>query len=99
MAQEFDAYGGVATAAVAAGTAADTVISPAPGRLCKVLVTTLGTNAMQIFDNASAGSGRIIGQLAASAPVGTLLELSIPAALGITVKGSAQNPAVTISFN
>jgi hypothetical protein len=64
MAQEFDAYGGIATAAVPAGTAADTVISPAPGRLCKVLVTTLGTNAMQIFDNASAGSGKIIGQLA-----------------------------------
>lgn len=99
MAQEFDAYGGTATVAVPAATAADTVISPAPGRLCKVIVTTLGTNAMQIYDNASAGSGKIIGQLQASAPVGTTLELSIPAFNGITVKGNGANPAVTISFN
>jgi hypothetical protein len=93
-----DGVSPIAAAAVAGAAAADTVISPNPGRLCSVLVTVVGANPMQIFDNASAGSGKIIGALAASAPVGTSVIFNMPAANGITVKGSATNPGVTVSY-
>ena len=91
--------GGKNATAIAAGTAADTVIKATPGRLCRILVTTLGTNPMQVFDNASGHTGTIIGALAASAPVGTQLDLQMPAANGITVFGNASNPAVTIFWD
>ena len=90
--------GGRSVTAVAASTATDTVIKASAGRLCRVLVTTTGTNPMQIFDNASAGSGTIIGALPASPAVGSVYDFNLPAANGITVKGSASNPAVTISW-
>jgi hypothetical protein len=90
--------GGTTTIAVAAATASDTVIKNGVGRLCRVLVTATGTNPMQIFDNASAGSGTVIGCLPASPAVGSTYDFNLPAANGITVKGSATNPGVTISY-
>src|SRR3954471_22763561 len=56
--------GGVTTVAIAAGVATDTVVKATAGRLCKVLVTTTGTNPMAIWDNASGHTGTIIGALA-----------------------------------
>ncbi len=94
-----DATGGVSTDVVAAGAATDTVISAAAGRLCRVLVTTLGTNAMTIYDNATAGSGRIIGIVPASAAAGTVLTFLMPTTNGITVDGHSDNPAVTVSWS
>jgi hypothetical protein len=90
--------GGTNTVAIAAGTATDTVVHALTGRLCRVLVTTTGTNPLQIFDNASTSSGTIIGCLPASPTVGTTYDFNLPAANGITVKGNAANPAVTISY-
>jgi hypothetical protein len=90
--------GGVTTVAIAAGTSADTVVKATAGRLCKVLVTTTGTNPMAIWDNASGHTGTIIGAFAASPTVGTVIPFDMPAANGITVQGNASNPAVTISF-
>lgn len=90
--------GGTTTVAIAAGTSADTVVKATPGRLCKVLVTTTGTNPMAIWDNASGHTGTIIGAFAASPTVGTVVAFDMPAANGITVQGNAANPAVTISF-
>lgn len=90
--------GGTTTVAIAAGTATDTVVKAAPGRLCRVLVTTTGTNPMAIWDNASGHTGTIIGAFAASPTVGTVAVFDMPAANGITVQGNASNPAVTISF-
>jgi hypothetical protein len=90
--------GGVTTVAIAAGTSADTVVKATPGRLCKVLVTTTGTNPMSIWDNASGHTGTVIGAFAASPTVGTVASFDMPAANGITVQGNAANPAVTISF-
>ncbi len=84
--------------AVAASTASDTVIKAAPGRLLRILVTTTGTNPMTIHDNASAGSGTVIGALPASPAVGSSYQFDLPAGAGITVKGNSNNPAVTISF-
>lgn len=85
-------------AAVASAKATDTIIKASAGQLVSVLVTTTGTNPMQIFDNALAGSGTIIGALPASPAVGTLYTFTMPAANGITVKGNAANPGVTISY-
>lgn len=90
--------GGVTTVAIAAGFATDTVIKATAGRLCKVLVTTTGTNPMAIWDNASGHTGTIIGAFAASPTVGTVASFDMPAVNGITVQGNAANPAVTISF-
>ena len=90
--------GGTTTVSIAAGTATDTVVKATPGRLCKVLVTTTGTNPMAIWDNASGHTGTIIGAFAASPAVGTVVPFDMPAANGITVQGNAANPAVTISF-
>jgi hypothetical protein len=91
---------GTSSVAVAAGKNTDTVIKGVPGRLYSILVTAPGTNAMQIFDNASVGSGKIIGLVPANSPAnGVSLTPRMPAALGITVKGNAANPAVTISYS
>jgi len=89
--------GGAVTTAISAGTAANTVISANPGKLCRILVTTVGTNPLQVFDNASTNSGTIIAALAASAPIG-IYDFQMPAANGITVAGNAANPAVTIGW-
>lgn len=90
--------GGSATVAIAASFASNTVVKASPGRLGRILVTTLGTNAMLIYDNATTNSGTIIGVVPASAAVGTVVDCQLPAANGITVAGSATNPAVTIGY-
>lgn len=91
------ASGGYQTTAVAAGVSSDTVISAAAGKICRILVTTTGTNPLQVYDNATAGSGLIIAALPASPAIG-IYDFQMPAANGITVKGNAANPAVTIGW-
>lgn len=83
---------------IAASTATDTVVKASSGRICKVLITTLGTGTCLIYDNASAGSGDLVGSIPASAAVGTIYDFDIPCTNGITVKGNANLPAVTISY-
>lgn len=87
------------TATSAPISASDLTIKPGPGRLCRMLVTTSGTGATQIFDNASGHTGTIIGIVAASAAVGTLVEAQAPALLGITVAGNANNSAITVIWS
>lgn len=89
---------GGTSVAVAAGTAGNTVVKAGPGQLVRVLVTAAGANAMSIYDNATTNTGTIIGQLTAAPPVGTIFLFAMPAALGITIAGSATNPGVTVSF-
>jgi hypothetical protein len=98
-AQSTDAYGGGANLAIAAGKSTDTVLSATPARLCRIIVTAAGSANTQIFDNASAGSGTVIGIIPTAAAVGTVIDFSIPAMLGITVKGLATNHGFTVSFN
>lgn len=97
MGEALVATGGLVTTAVAV-SASNTVVKGTPGRLCNILVTTTGVTALQVFDNATTNSGTIIGQLPASAAVGSIYSFNMPAAAGITVAGSATNPAVTISW-
>jgi hypothetical protein len=95
----FDCYGGAFSTVVAAGKATDTAIANVPARLCRVLVTAVGTAPTQIFDNAAAGSGNVIGIIQTSAAVGTIIDFSMPAQNGITVKGLATNHGITVSWN
>jgi len=112
----FDPYGNLSTPAnplyiagatviqhteVAAGTTADTVIKAAPGKFYGFLVTTLGLGVPHIYDNASAGSGAIIGACAASLGVGLgpFFEGGITCSNGITVGGGLTNPAMTVFWS
>lgn len=91
--------GGSATTAIAASKSANTVVKAAAGRLCRVLVTTAGTvTTVSIFDNATTNSGTIIGTFPGAATAGTTYDFEMPAANGITVGGSATNPAITVSY-
>lgn len=91
-------YGGTSYKAVAASTATDTVVKAAPGRLCRVVVIATAANPMAIYDNASAGSGTQIGALPANPAVGSSYDFHVPVSNGITIKGSATNPGVVVTF-
>lgn len=97
MGEPLVATGGLVTSAVPAN-ASNVVVKGSAGRLCNVLVTTTGANPMVIYDNATTSSGTIIGCLPANPIVGTTYTFNMPAAAGITIAGSATNPAVTVSW-
>jgi hypothetical protein len=88
----------VTAASIAAGVV---LVKVAPGRLCKVLVTTaLSATAVIIYDNASAGSGTVIGYVPASATIGTVYDFQMPANNGIVIGQAAglSTGGLTISF-
>ncbi len=87
--------GTLAAVAAAAGT---TAIKASAGRLCKVLVTTVGSAQLTFYNNASAASGTIIGIVPASTPVGTLVGIDMPASAGITGDYLTNSPATTVAF-
>ncbi len=90
---------GTANVAIAAGTVTDTVVYAGKSMLGGILVTTAGVNSMLVYDNATAGSGTIVGLVPPSAAVtGIAYSSGSPCANGITVKGNATNPAVTIFY-
>lgn len=84
-----------------ANTAGDVVGKNAPGRLWSATVTTTGTAGLDIYDNASAGSGTKLLSIPANATVGTVYNFTngAPAANGITSHGVANCPAVTIYYS
>jgi hypothetical protein len=97
--------GGSATATVAAASAGPNVIKAAAGRLARVIITTAGTTGTDIFyDNASACSGTIIGEIAGTTASainvagGVPFQLDMPAANGITECGGTGSAAVTVSY-
>ena len=90
--------GGAATYAYAAGATGAKIVKAAAGVLCRILVTVAGTAALSIYDSASAASGTVIASIPASAPVGTIYDLQMPAANGITIGGAASTPGVTVSY-
>jgi hypothetical protein len=94
-----DAYGGGMEVAVAQAKATDTVLSAGPARLCRVLITATGTAPTQFFDNATVGSGNVIGIIPTATAVGTELVFDMPCNLGLTVKVLATNHGFTVSFN
>lgn len=98
-----DANGHPATAStnatVAAGTGT-TVVKASPGRLVAAVVTgAASTGALTFYDNASTGSGTVIGVVPASAGSGTRWPFETPAVNGITAVGAAGSAAVTVSYS
>lgn len=90
---------GVNSTAIAAGKTTDTVIKASTGVFYGVVITTVAVGTPTVFDNATAGSGKIVGIVPASAALG--INQSIPAGItcnnGITVAGGATtNPAMLI---
>ena len=96
--------GGRYASAIPAQTTGPTVIKASAGRLAKILITTAGTTGTETFyDNASACSGKVIGiapgTTASSAAVaGYTIDVSMPAANGITGCGGTASAAVTVSY-
>lgn len=90
----------VGQAAIAAGVV---VIKAAPGRLCCVLVTTATTAAQAItfFDNATAGTGTVIGVVPGGSTAGQVYTFLMPANNGITIGANASLAAgaITVSFS
>jgi hypothetical protein len=90
----------VGQAAIAAGVV---VIKAAPGRLCCVLVTTATTasQAITFYDNATAGSGTVIGVIPGGTTAGTVYTFLMPANNGITIGQNASLAAgqITVSFS
>lgn len=84
------------TSAVA-GTAL-AVVKASAGRLVSVLITSVGTVAVPIYDNASAASGTIIGAIPASPTLYAVYVFAAPAASGITVSGVAGGSAFTVMY-
>jgi len=90
---------GTHNAVIAAGVASDTVIYAGKSMLSSVLVTTTGTNQMLFYDNASVGSGTIIGLIPANPTVnGVPFVFKAFCTNGIVAKGNANNPAITVFY-
>lgn len=93
--------GGSATTAIASGTASDTTVKATAGRLCRIAITgAAGTTTGQtdIWDNASGHTGTKLCSVLNNTAIGTVIEVQMPAANGITVQGTANSPAMTISY-
>lgn len=93
------AGGGVVTAAVPQGVAALQVVKATPGRLCRIVITTAGTESISIYDHASAASGKKLFTTPATSALGSIYDIQMPAELGITVAAQTANtPAFTVSY-
>lgn len=85
-----------ATTKAIAAAAGTVVVKAAPGRLARVVVTASG--AVTFYDNASAAFGTILFATPASPAVGTVYDVSMPAANGITASAAASSSAVTVLY-
>jgi hypothetical protein len=85
------------SASIASGSNTTTLKSGA-GRLCRVSITTAGTASFSVFDNTT-GSGTALYVSAAATSVGQVIEIMMPAQIGITVVNQASGPAFTVSFD
>lgn len=87
-------------ASIAAGTGSSVhVIKAVPGFLSGVLVTATASAAMNIYDNASAASGTIIGTIPATATAGQYYPFNMPALNGITVGVVSGSAGITVAYS
>lgn len=91
---------GAQTTSIAAGTSADTVIKASAGIFYGMLVTTSAAGTPTVYDNASGHTGTILSMAPAST-IGSVATpaIGVQAVNGITLQGSASNPAVVIYWN
>jgi len=95
--------GGQAAVAVAAGTAADAVLtgSTGGGRLCRVHCTTAGTVALQIFDSITTSGDAaavLLYQTTAALNPGDTVNVQVPFANGLMPKCITNTPGVVVTF-
>ena len=85
----------------AGNTAGAVVVKGSSGYLWSATVTTLGTAQLDIYDNATTGSGTKLLSIPASAPVGSIYNFinGSFAANGITSNGVLNCPAVTFQYS
>lgn len=89
---------GAQTASLAASVS-DQVASAIPGRLVSVTILTSGSAATSIYDNATAGSGKLIAIIPANPTVGQVYTFQEPVTAGITVKGAANTSGLLVDFD
>lgn len=76
------------------------VIKGAPGRLLKAAVTTATASAaVTFYDNASSGSGIPLLVIPAATAAGTVYDVNLPAANGITVVSAGATGNVTVAWS
>jgi hypothetical protein len=76
------------------------VVKAAPGRIYKVSVTTITAAAIvTIYDNASLASGTPLLVIPIGATAGTVYDVQLPAALGITVQSTGATGNVTVGYS
>jgi hypothetical protein len=74
-------------------------VKAASGRLLKVVVTTVTASAaITIYDNASAASGTPLLVIPIAAAAGTVYDVNLPAANGITVQSTGATGALTVGY-
>lgn len=95
--QPFAPIGGTDKAAIAHGTAVDTVVKEGWARLCRVIVTAPGAADVLIYDGV-VSDGVIIGAIPGNAPMGAVYDFLVPAILGICVAGHTDLPGLTITY-
>lgn len=87
--------------AFASGAQASAIATSGPGRLLSVLVSTVGTGTVTIYDNATAASGSILVVIPASLASGTLVQLAapgigVPYINGLWCVTTASSPVITV---
>ena len=82
-----------------AASSSDQVASAQSGQLVRVTVLTSGSAATSIYDNASAGSGTLLGVIPASPTVGAVYTFQTEVVNGITVKGAANTSGLLVVFD
>ena len=85
------------TAFIPSGSSTTTVKSGA-GRLCRISITAGGTTSFTVFDNTT-GSGNAIYTSPATTTTGTVLDIQMPANIGITIVNQALGAAFAVSFS
>jgi hypothetical protein len=85
------------TAAIGSG-ASTTTLKVGAGRLCKIVITAVGSAAFSIFDNTT-NSGTALFISPTSTTVGTIFDVQMPCNIGITVVNVASGPAFTLSYD
>jgi hypothetical protein len=79
-------------------SATSVAIKGGAGILCQAIVTTVGTGTCTFYDNPSAASGTVLFVIPASAALGTIYAIRMPAMNGIYAVSAASGPVVAVSY-
>ncbi len=82
------------------GGAVETAINTTTaGRLCRVTIITAGTAANSIYDGTNSTAGTLIWTDITNRTIGNQVDLQIPVAVGIVVKGTTGAAGLIVSYN